>query len=191
MQPMDLNLIYLIESNGADLVSTVKDVATIIGVIIALGTLMVGVYGYFHQGRQNRAEHFTEMRRKFAEDTRFQTIKDLLVTDDPELEKIPLKDKVDYLGFFEEIALMTRSGLISTEIAHYMFAYYAIRCWESDRFWTQQAAGSGGQYYAIDRNSGYWILFKNFVDEMQEIENQMNKTSPQQWFESNKKRFRF
>jgi hypothetical protein len=40
-----------------------------------------------------------------------------------------------FLGFFEEVALMMNSGLIRKEVAHYMFGYYAIHCWDSKNFW--------------------------------------------------------
>ena len=79
---------------------------------------------------------------------------------DLKLQSVPYKDKRDYLGFFEEIALMVNSGIIRIELAHYMFGYYAIRCWESDCFWGD-----------VNRDSQYWVLFKEFVRKMKEIEN--------------------
>ena len=39
-----------------------------------------------------------------------------------------------------------------------MFAYYALRCWESKHFWT-----------SLSRDSHYWALFKHFVLQMNEI----------------------
>jgi hypothetical protein len=43
-------------------------------------------------------------------------------------------------------------GIIRREVAHYMFGYYAIRCWDSDASW-----------HGVNRNSPYWSLFKNFA----------------------------
>ena len=139
--------------------SDYKDIATIAGVVIALFTLAKGVYEYVRQGAQKRAEQFIEMRKRLKENDTFRDLAALLETNDPRLESVPYKDKRDYLGFFEEIALMVNSGLIRIELAHYMFGYYAIRCWESDHFWSD-----------VNRDSQYWFLFKELVRKMKEIE---------------------
>lgn len=44
-------------------------------------------------------------------------------------------------------------------VAHYMFSYYAIRCWESENFWQD-----------LNRESYYWALFRDFVFEMKKLE---------------------
>jgi hypothetical protein len=139
--------------------SDYKDIATIAGVVIALFALAKGVYEYVRQGAQRRAEQFIEMRKRLKENDTFRELAALLETNNPKLESVPYKDKRDYLGFFEEIALMVNSGLIRVELAHYMFGYYAIRCWESDQFWSD-----------VNRDSQYWVLFKEFVRKMKEIE---------------------
>lgn len=139
--------------------SDYKDIATIAGVAIALVTLAKGVCEYVRQGAQKRAEQFIEMRKRLKENDTFRELAALIETNDPKLESVPYKDRRDYLGFFEEIALMVNSGLIRIELAHYMFGYYAIRCWESDHFWRD-----------VNRDSQYWVLFKEFVRKMKEIE---------------------
>src|SRR5690349_283738 len=112
-----------------------KDIATIVGVIVALFALVKGVYEYIKQGSQKRAEHFFKMEERFDKNELFREIASLVETDSIDLRKISLKDKYNYLGFFEEIALMVNSGLSRPEIAHYMFGYYAMKCWESENFW--------------------------------------------------------
>jgi hypothetical protein len=148
-----------------------KDIATIAGVIVALGVFIKGVYEYVKQGSQKRAEQFIELRKRLKDNDEFANILELLEKNSDELRNIPLKEKYEYLGFFEEIALMVNSGLISPEIAHYMFSYYAIRCWKSDLFWS-----------GINRDSLYWIVFRKFVEQMQSIEGD---------FEYNQKKLRF
>jgi len=139
--------------------SDAKDLATILGVAIALVTVIKGVFEFTQQGAQKRAEQFTAMRRHFKEDQSFKEICDLLETDDPKLREISFKDKRDFLGFFEEIALMFNSGVIRLGVAHYMFGYYAIRCWASENFWS-----------SVNRNSPYWSLFKDFAAVMKTVE---------------------
>jgi hypothetical protein len=40
-----------------------------------------------------------------------------------------------------------------------MFGYYALRCWESQHFWAD-----------VNRDSSYWALFRDFVEQMKQAE---------------------
>jgi len=135
------------------------DITTLVGIAIALFALIQGIVEFVKQGTQKRAEQFVEMRKRFKENETFREISALLENDDPKLASEPYKNKRDFLGFFEEIALMVNSGLIKIDVAYYMFGYYAIKCWNSDNFWKD-----------INRKSQYWILFKKFVEKMNEKE---------------------
>jgi hypothetical protein len=124
---------------------------------------MKGVYEYTKQAAQSRAEHFIQMRDRYDA---FLDICTLLERDGSsdhareELCKLSFDRKRDFLGLYEEIALMMQSGLIRKDVAHYMFGYYAIRCWSSEAFW--DSPGSN-----LSRDSVYWGLFKTFVGEME------------------------
>lgn len=143
---------------NADL-STLKDIATLIGGVIAVVALIKGVIEYSKQVTIKRAEYFLNMRRQLKETQTLKELCDLIELNDPKLVTIPLKDKLHLTGFFEEIALMMNSGLIRKNVAHYMFGYYALRCWESTHFWQ-----------GLNRETMYWSLLRNFVEEMKEIE---------------------
>jgi hypothetical protein len=149
----------------------VRNIATIIGVGVAALTLVKCVFEYARQGAQKRAEHFLEMRRRLKEPGKYERICTFLEDDKQELADVPYIDKRDFLGFFEEIALMMNSGLIRKEVAHYMFGYYAIRCFESSYFWSN-----------VEKNSIWWSLFINFASEMKRIEDS---------FTFSQKKFRF
>lgn len=136
------------------------DIAAIIGAAIALMTLVKGLAEYRRQGAQGRVERFIEIRRRLKEDEIFRKIAELVEVDSPKLKEMPFQDKRDYLGLLEEVALQLNSGLIRKEVAHYMFGYYAIRCWKSRYFWS-----------SVNRDSYYWALFRDFVSEMQKVEN--------------------
>jgi hypothetical protein len=99
------------------------------------------------------------MRKRFRESETFPKLLDLLEKNDPELVDVPWSQKIELLGFYEDVALMRYSGIMKRHVAFYMFAYYALRCWDSDYFW-----------HDIDRSSSYWSLFRHFVQEMKEIE---------------------
>jgi hypothetical protein len=104
------------------------------------------------------------MRRRFMENEVFRDICTLLMTDDPRLRDIPLQDKRNFGGFLEEIALTVNSRLIRREVAHYMFGYYVLLCWDSKNFW-----------HGIDRQSRYWSMFHEFAAQMRALE----ATSPE------------
>jgi hypothetical protein len=82
--------------------------------------------------------------------------------DDPKLAELPYHTELDFLGFYEDVALMVNSGLLKKPVAHYMFAYYAIRCWENNNFWGN-----------LNRESPYWALFRDFVKQMEKVENSL------------------
>src|SRR5688572_11619154 len=112
------------------------DLATIGGTVVALCVLAKGVLEYAAQGAQKRAEQFFAIRGRLKDNQSLKEICDLLELDDPGLAHVAFKDKRDFLGLFEEVTLLMNSGLIRKPVAHYMFGYYAIRCWESVNFWT-------------------------------------------------------
>jgi hypothetical protein len=143
----------------------------VIAVLLALITLIKGVIEYAHQGAQKRAERFIEMRKRLKDNKTFKEICSMLNDNDPKLLQIERQEKMDFLGFFEEIALMLNSGLIKKEVAHYMFGYYVIQCWESNNFWN-----------TVSRDGTYWVVFKEFVKEMEKMEAK---------FKYNKSKYRF
>jgi hypothetical protein len=132
-------------------------------------TFIKGIIEYTRQGSQKRAELFLEMAKRIEQNKVFNEISSLLEDDDTNLKEIPYHDKVNFLGLFEAIAMMMNSRLIERELVHYWFAYYAIRCWESENFWKVGEADN----CMIDKDSIYWVLFKDFVEEMRKIEKRM------------------
>jgi hypothetical protein len=140
-----------------------KSGAELLAATVGLATLLKGTMEYLKQGTQKRADLFLQMRE------RFHSFRDICVLLDhkneerpsDELRQLPFERKRAFIGFFEEIALMTKSGLIKPDVAHYMFGYYAIRCWESDSFWNP-----GGP----NRQASYWRVFFAFVTKMKQEE---------------------
>ena len=89
-----------------------KDIAIIIGAIIALFSFANGILEYIRQGAQKRVEQFVALRRRLKENPAFYEICSLLVYDDILLRDVPAQDKRDFLGLIEEVALLSNSGLI-------------------------------------------------------------------------------
>ena len=147
------------ESGSVATIALAKNLAAVLGAAIALFSLVKGVFEFSRQAAQRRSEHFLEMRSRLKENTTFKEICALIEVDDPRLENVPFKEKRDLIGFFEDVALMMNSNLIKPAVAHYMFGYYAIRCWESKHFWSN-----------VNRESQYWALFADFAGEMKRVE---------------------
>jgi hypothetical protein len=141
-------------------IGNAKDWAAIVGTAIALATLAKGVFEYGLQGAQKRAEQFMTMQKRFRDNPAFRELSSLIETDAIALQTVAFKDKRDFLAFFEEIALMMNTGIIRESVAHYMFGYYAIRCWESGHFWEG----------VPNKDSPYWSLFRDFVERMKQRE---------------------
>ena len=134
-------------------------IAAVIGVLLALLGFLKGLVEYSRQGAQKRAEDFVELGSRLYRDPDFRHMCDLLEDDSPYLRDVSYQDKREFLGFFEELALMANSKLIKRRVAHYMFGYYALRCWQSQNFWID-----------IERQSIYWALFKDFAQQMEDVD---------------------
>lgn len=135
----------------------VKDLSIAIGGIIALVTFMFGMVEYVKRGKQERAQHFLAMRRRFLETPEFRRLLHLLHTgDEAALASAPVQDKRNFLGFLEEVALLVNSGMIRRDVAHYMYGDYVLMAAENQSFWD-----------GLDRESIYWTLFRQFVADMQ------------------------
>lgn len=137
-------------------------ITAIIAIITAgvgIFTLIKGLREYSMQGAQKRVDLFLEMRKRFKENADFKKMIILIATDNDELTTIDLREKYNYLGFFDEIAIMVNSGLIRKEVALYTFGYDVLQCWYSKKFWSN-----------VRRDSLYWITFKHFAEQLKDLE---------------------
>lgn len=58
-----------------------------------------------------------------------------------------------------------KSKLIKIEVAHYMFYYFAKRCWQSENFLEK-----------LNRDSFYWSLFREYIEQIDSFERELFKT---------------
>lgn len=143
---------------------------TAIAVIVGLLTLAKAVNEYRRQGTIKRIEFFLEARNRLKTNAQFQEISILLESDDPKLAEIPMQHKIEFVGFFEEIALLVTSRVIRKEVAHYMFGYYALKAWDSRNFWLLAERPDR----PLDRdNEPYWFLFRSFVHAMAPVRDEL------------------
>ncbi len=143
--------------------STVKDISIIVAGVVTLITFASGTFQYIRQGHEARASQFVQMRRRFLEDPHFRKILNHLAANDACLSEIPIQDRRNFVGFFEEVALMVNSKIIDPRVAHYMFGYYVVLVDESDHFWE-----------GLDKSSIYWQVFRAFADQMRAAQRRSN-----------------
>ena len=139
----------------------VAKIGAVAGAMLGLGTFLKAIFEYTRSNAMKRADYFFGMRRTMYGNKKVVDIMMLLETGDQKLREVAYRDKMEFLGFYEEVAISNNSRLLNDRIAHYMFGYYAIRCWDSPYFWEE------GQ---INKESMYWSLFRSFAEKMKTIE---------------------
>lgn len=101
-----------------------------------------------------RTEFFLDQHRRLFDNPELFEILCLIDDDNPILAKQEMWDKKrKFLTFFEEIALLVRSGQLDKNVALYMFGYY-VTCAKRENF----SAG-------IDTSRAYWGLLHEFADD--------------------------
>ena len=155
-----------------DLIQFLPIIISAISVIVGIVTLFKAFTEYRLQGIQKRADLFIAMRKRFKENLVFKDIASLLEDDLDSLSSYDFKEKRDYAGFFQEIAIMMNSGLISRNVTHYMFGYFAVKCLTSKNFWDVPTK--------FDPEEHYWMVFRNFALEMYEMDKKQ-KEKPTWW----------
>ena len=147
-----------------DFLKAASFTAAIAGVGISLATFIKTLLEYIKQGKLKSAEFFSNIEKELWQNPTFKKIGTLLMAEesDKELINIDLQDKYIFLAFVEKIALMLNSGLISEDIAHYMFGYIAIACYDNEAFWNDDKN--------LRKNDPYWSLFCDFCIRMKKVE---------------------
>ncbi len=136
------------------------------GTAVGLLTALKALVEYREQGIQKRTEQFLDLRYRFVTNEAFMRLADLIdLANQPETEKdasdklavLPLHEKRRYVGFFENVALAVNSKAVASEVADYMFGYYARACWDCDAFWSGEMG---------NKVHPYWALFATFCRDM-------------------------
>jgi len=112
-----------------------RDWAVIIAAVVAVATFVKALHEYVLENKRKRAQMYFEMRASYKFDEKFSDMFEMLEKDSKELMHLNFNKKQDFLGFYEDLALLMNTGVLKPEVVHYMFGYYAIRCWQSENFW--------------------------------------------------------
>ncbi len=152
--------------------TVIKDIATIVGVLVAAFALYRGYVAFRLQSTQSRYEHIKKIRDAAAKDETFQKIIAALETD-ASFEGITLAERTAFLSYYEEVALSVSSGLISLELAHHWYARHLLLCWKSTKFWVPIAIAA--EERGVRKDAPEWKALKQFVKDMERIDEDKKK----------------
>lgn len=126
-----------------------NDLVIIFGILGSLLAFFKGIIEYKRQGSEKRADRFFKLEKEFFYSECNKNICKLLESDDVRLLEVGYEDKLNFLGFLEQVALLVNSKLLRFEVANYVYGYYISKCANSVNFWTND----------LDKTSPYWALF--------------------------------
>jgi hypothetical protein len=146
---------------GRDHAKIIVDFLTL---VLAVSAFLRAMYVYRQQKRRDhelaeasdrlkRFEKFQEMQRRFREDESIARVLRFLYPSQYPGQKVDVSeaDKFAFMGFYEEIAIMINSGLISADLA-----YWTIGLDASNFYNTEQSY----------RNDRTWTLFNSFAQKV-------------------------
>lgn len=149
---------------------TITEAAQAVGAAIALMTLIVGVVtaikGVAEFRRDNslkRIEKFEAMRKRYDTEEKIQRVNLALnLKQRPgkdsasAVKNLEFGDKIAFMVFFEDIALLNNAGVLSDEVTFYVFGWDALLAYETIEFWDE----------GLSKDDPYWALFKAFCEKM-------------------------
>ena len=138
----------------------IKVIALLLTSTLAVIAFTKGVLEYTRKNTLDRALVYLELRKRFKETNSFAEIISYLDSNDDKLSKISISDKLKFLGFFDDIAIMVNSGLLNKYIATQAFGFYIQKTWNNKHMWWE----------TNKRDSEYRILLRNLNNMCKEVE---------------------
>ncbi|GAB3639168.1 hypothetical protein GCM10027422_47590 [Hymenobacter arcticus] len=146
----------------------VSVVGGMVGLLVTAITLIKWLREYTQQVTEKRSQLFLSLRKAYNENESFQNILEHLHGDGI-FPNVKIVEIGEFMGFFEELAVLVNSGLISEDLAGYFFGLDVVKAWNNDSFWSQSS-----------RDDRDWSLLKDFVEQMSNfnktfVPNQLSK----------------
>jgi hypothetical protein len=129
-----------------------------VGAVIALAGAGKALLEYLRKNTYDRLQIMLKLQESFQSNARFQKIRNEF-ENGGDFSSISNSDRGDYAQVFENVALLTKAGFLTPELAYYMFGFEALRCWRNDEFWRP-----------LDRTSKWWRVLKGFASELIELD---------------------
>ena len=107
--------------------------------------------------RENSIRRFFELRSNFKANEHFNTILNELYSAAPAVDHIDLGRRIEFMGFFEDVAFLVKTGQMNKELAFYMFGGDAI-------------AASRAPWLTEVTANAHWTLLHDFVNQMEDMQ---------------------
>jgi hypothetical protein len=116
----------------------IKDIATLIGVVLSLTAILWGIYVYSRNSRLERAKWLERLYERFYESPSLKEMREIIDCNDED-GQVRIKELVrrqpaeftDYLNFFEFVAILESNGQLRLDEVKDLFHYY-LKCLHSN-----------------------------------------------------------
>ena len=134
---------------------------------IALVGLIYVVLKFRREEDIRNQDLFFKFREKFSSDPILKAICIELEKDEPQFpeDKFSTLDRYNFCGFYEEISIYMRKGVLDKHQVLNMMAYFALQAAKSKEFLKED----------ISEKDFYWKEFFTFVSEMKELESRQTR----------------
>jgi hypothetical protein len=154
--------------------SDVKDIFTILSVLIAVLTFIAAVIEYRRKNKENERQNALERFNKYqsmqnwfrADPGMWNVIEDAFSRETPTEMCSSWKDRMKFLVFYEQIQLMINSNLMVPDVAYYTFGPHAVEFFEKDGMWQ-----------GTSRDDPDWKLFSVFVENAKDFARRYRQNS--------------
>jgi len=92
------------------------------------------------EGRLKRFEKYQQMQSRYRQDESIQAVFRWLYPEhyhdgDKTRPQVTTNDKLNFMGFYEELAIMVNSQIMTPEAAYYTFGVDAVEFWQKEASW--------------------------------------------------------
>src|SRR5262245_24799287 len=175
----------------ADKIAAVAAVVAILTLMVGVGALVRGFIELKRQNAARRFETFQAMDKRFDGD--FPKLGKLLdekslldeILKEPRLDEqsrldvesrrdeklrslrdYDVETKLNFIAFFEEVAVSVNSNVMEEEVAFYFFSHYAVTCSKTPTFWE----GDG----MIPKGHPLWSLYDDHTSKLDGMDKQLH-----------------
>ena len=122
----------------------------------AIVTIILAGLEFRKKNKLTRIEMYLKMRDYYARDKNLKKVCSALDGSKKKVKKLTHRQKRQFLGTMESVALLVNSKVINKYVAMYMVGYYVIAAYECDDFWVKGK---------LEKTEPIWALFTSFYEQ--------------------------
>jgi hypothetical protein len=154
---------------------TIEQLVQLVGIVGAFFAFFRGLAEYQRKNRLERYQQFITQRKEFEANSILTNVYvGVLQGPQHDMSGVPVWDRIFFLVFLENIALMMNSGLLSRNVVHNTWGNGVLQCWRNDSFWADIDAAR------LDdaKRSPYWRVFGQLYQDMARVDQRV-RAQPQ------------